>query len=95
MVDRAEIEQAFALQQETNQIHAALAIFDGGGVIIQMMVAVKADQPYLPPVNISTAHVIYPPQMVDAIKQALNQRLAAIDDELKGMGVSGVQARAG
>lgn len=101
MVDIADVPQVNALTGEKQAISAALDNLEQGGRIVAMRIAPKPpEQPEgAPPmptfpmmgVEVPTASIDYPPQMVTSIKQALTQRREAIAKELAGMGVTGVQ----
>lgn len=100
MVDLANIPQATALANEKQSITTALDNLEKGGRIVAMRIAPKPpEQPEgAPPaptfpmmgVEVPTASIDYPPQMVTSIKQALSQRRDAIAKELADLGITGM-----
>lgn len=87
MVDINAIGRAAQLVDEKNRINYAIQNFDHGGRIVQMEVG--GPQPNMGIVSISTVYMDYPDQMVDSIKQLFARRLAEIQKELDGLGVTG------
>ena len=97
-MDYNNIQKAQQLSGEKRAIQAALLVFNQGGTIVEMGLAPKPMEnpggmimPRMPTVNVPTEYIQYPEQMVEAIKTAFTSRLTAIDNELKQLGVTGVQ----
>lgn len=82
MVDRADLPRINALDGEKRSIQDALDAFDAGGTITRLTVEYEAE--------VSTVGMAYPPQMVDAIKQFLQSRRVAIEQELSQLGITGI-----
>lgn len=105
MVDLADVPQMTMLVGEKQSINIALDNLEQGGRIVGMRIAPKPPEQLEgePPrpvfsmmgVEVPTVSIDYPPQMVDAIKQALTQRRDAIAKELSDMGVTGMENRGG
>lgn len=90
------------LTNEVRRIDLALKAFAEGGRIVAMTVGVIPPDIDLGPTSsfdplvffesagtgasVSTVHIDYPAQMVEAIRIALHARMEAIADELKGLG---------
>lgn len=96
MVSKADIDTANQLIREHRHLGLALGYFDDGGRIVGMTVAGPAQRfgrgNLAPTIAISTYDIDYPPQMVEAIKTALQARQGAIIDELSALGVTGIEA---
>lgn len=94
MVDRNNLQQVNMLYAEASMIESALQGFDNGGRIVEMSVSPGplpegADVIMRPSgIPVSTVHIDYPPQMVDAIRQQLAARHDAIESELRALGLS-------
>ena len=95
MVDKAGIENATHLLTEHRRLVQALDHFANGGRIMAMTVAGRSRRfgrgNLMPSISVSTEDIDYPPQMVEAIKTALQARRQRILDELAGMGVTGIE----
>lgn len=88
MVDLTNLGHVNALVAEKNSINAALADFDSPEGHIDGFRIAPSDA------IINTEGWPYPAQMVEGIKQMLHQRLTAIESELSGLGVGGIQPQA-
>jgi hypothetical protein len=102
MVDINQIGQAQALIAQKQQLLNAIEIFNRPNGKITAMVAQLVPEPVengngTPQVpeflvaQIDTSQFTYPQQMVEGIKQQVQQRLHAIEDELAAMGISGIE----
>ena len=93
MVDFAHLSDATALMNEITNIGTALDNFDAGGRIIAMTISgpQTGDTPNpTTSIAIPTAFIDYPPQMVDAIRAALDARRDEITQQLSDLGVTNV-----
>lgn len=83
----ADIGKVSLLSAEKQMIQHAIQIFVMGGRIVEMIVA----HPETPDTAVvQTTYMEYPPQMIDAIRNALVERQKQITDELAELGVSGM-----
>ena len=85
-----------ALQSET--LDRALASLNAGGQIVNMTISStplpppQEGQPLLPsmlPISVDTRDIYYPPQMIEGVKSQLQAQKAAIDAQLRQMGITG------
>ncbi|PWT77508.1 MAG: hypothetical protein C5B60_02420 [Chloroflexi bacterium] len=104
MVDRTNLQQVNLLYAEARSIANALQAFDNGGVIVQMSVSTGpliepiADERFrqnipmsiIGGIPVDTRHIAYPPEMVGAIRAALQARYGEINGQLQQMGLTGV-----
>lgn len=95
MVDRTNLSEVNDLYQEMTAIEQAIINFDAGGQIVQMTVSGISpdahDLPYQQPwVSVPTTHISYPPQMVQAIKAALEDRRKELEARLDELGLTGI-----
>lgn len=82
---------ANALYLEARQIDLALSLLYSEGVIVQMVIGLTTPGPESRhQAVIDTRGWAYPPQMEDAIIQQLLDRRAAIDAQLRDLGVAGL-----
>jgi len=91
MVDIADIGRISGLINERQQINNALAAFDAGARIVQFGLLGPNTEPPNMLFLVQSQYMIYPAQMLDAIKSMLTTRRNAIDDELESLGVTGVE----
>jgi len=94
-MDRADLTRVNALYEEARSIATAIHNFDNGGRIVAMTVSAPEPAP-MPPspdmiATVMTGNMQYPPEMVMAIKTALEQRRAEIVAELTQLGLTGVE----
>lgn len=91
MVALVDVSKVNTLYTELRQIEQALTVFGSGGGIVAMTVGKAVQEPGVAPtlpVSVSTVGIDYPAQMVDAIRDALTARVAAINGELQELGVT-------
>jgi hypothetical protein len=98
MVDQTQLVAAAALNQEYINIAQAMYSLDHGARIDAMIVGrpPTPDVEHPPPdltrplsgTLVHTEMIMYPPQMLDGIKQQLSARQNAIREELRKMGVT-------
>ena len=86
MVDVADLSAANALSMELPTINLAIDIIDDGGRITSMVIS---DNTGMGP-NVSTGYMNAPNSMYDAIRRFLLDRADAIEDELRRIGITGV-----
>lgn len=95
MVEASDLVKAMQLKGEWQTLRAALDGFDRGDVINAMTIGPKQtpEQVMAPPmgVTVSTIGIAYPAQMVDSIKGSLQTRQAAVEQDLKDLGVTGIE----
>lgn len=95
-LDVNDISTANDLTREKQSIEDAMEVLNAGGRIVSMtvMVVPTGEHP-APPMGtiVPTSHIMYPPQMIDAIKSALMARETAIDSQLSQLGVTGTATR--
>lgn len=88
MVDRASLSKVNDLYHEYGQITQAIHNFDNGGHIVSVVVGGPAGEM---PAELPAEYMAYPPQMVAAIKTALEDRRRTITTELSGLGLRGLE----
>lgn len=96
MVDISDLQKAMMLSSEKQTIAMALEQLDRDGIILSMSIGPKPapGQPSFPGmggIQVDTSRMDYPAQMVEAIKGNLHQRQDEIEQELQGLGVTGVE----
>ena len=86
------MEKANQLVRERRSIQQAMEAFDSGGRILAITVGQPPPEgiPFPTGPMVSTQHIDYPPQMVDAIKEAFTTRQGQISEELAKLGLTGV-----
>lgn len=89
MVERTDLLQAAGLYQQAQEIQRSLDVMDRKGTITAVTITVPSPEDTRDPdaATISTAGLTYPPQMMQAIRDQLQERLDAIDKELADLGV--------
>jgi len=93
MVGRSDIDHVRELIAEYNEIVLALEVIDDNGTITAVTLTtpgVEAGTMDQPPRSetVSTQGLVYPPQMITAIKLQLETRRDAINGELAALGVT-------
>jgi hypothetical protein len=99
VVDIADLGYISSLYDEAGAIDAAFVNFTRGGYISTMTISAwprEGDVPEEAPassgnVQVTTNYISYPPQMIDAIQNALHERRTAINSELQSLGVTGLE----
>jgi hypothetical protein len=101
MVDRADLQRINELYTELNRLVQAHRMLSGSNSAITSMVISQLsepdpDQPDQPQywarsTSVNTENMEYPPQMVNALLQQMEQREHTIADELKAIGITGVE----
>lgn len=92
-MDIADLNTAFALVSQSNQLRQALEIFSSGGNrIVSMTISNAQADTADRRVQVDTSDIPYPPQMVEAIVAALQVRLDEVNAKLSGFGLTGVPA---
>ena len=89
-MDVKDVQKVTQLSGEERAIRRALEVFSAGGKIVSVAIAPAET----PTGSIGGIHVpvhSFPQSAVDAIKKGLEERLGAIADELKKMGITGVE----
>jgi len=98
MVDQTQLVNAAALNQEYINIAQGMYALDHGAKIEAMLIGrpTSADTERPPPdltrpltgTMVRTETIMYPPQMLEGIKQQLTARQNAIREELRKIGVT-------
>lgn len=89
-MNRADLGRATDLYQQAQEIDRALGVIDEKGTITAVTITPPGDPQWADARTVSTAGLAYPPQMMDAIRTQLEDRLAAIHGELTTLGVTDV-----
>lgn len=93
-MNRTDLPQATSLYQRAVEIEEALGVIDRAGTITAVTITPKeATGEGVGERIVSTIGLQYPPQMIEAIRTQLEERLAAINHELADLGVSEGVAR--
>lgn len=93
MVDFNDLQRATQLMNEDRVIAAALAAVDADDTkIVNMTVSGPNTVPPNAMVLIDASYMDPPPQMLDTIKHLMQDRQDAVRDELRALGISGVDA---
>lgn len=92
-----DVQRVNQLVNEKQAIQRAIANFDAGGRIVSMSIAQPQNGgafpvPLAAAATVTTNYIEYPPQMVTAIKAALDGRVKAIEAELNQLGITGIPA---
>jgi hypothetical protein len=90
MIARTDLSRANALVEQYNEVQRGLVIIDQNPRISGMtIVAVDPEQGGSgEDITIDAAGISYPPQMIQAIKTQLEERLARLNEQLTELGVS-------
>lgn len=92
MVDLADLQKANMLAAEKASIAHAIEQLNGDGRIVAMTIAPKPaeDMMFMPigGVQVNTAYMDAPPQMLESVKQLLQQRQGEIEEALIQLGVT-------
>lgn len=83
MVSIADVQNISLLYAERRRLNEAISEFDRGEKISSLNVGRAM---------VDTRGMDYPQQMVDAIKASVQQRITAVEDELKSLGVTELPA---
>lgn len=89
MVDRNQLPRINELYRQWNQLDQAVHNLDNGGRINSMVIV--GETPDVPSAVVNTQGWPYPPQMVEGIKQIAYAQMRSIEDELEGIGLTGME----
>lgn len=93
MVDVTDVFAAQRLISDLRQIDGAIETFGANGRIVNLTVVSAEGVTPAEEWAVNTAGMAYPPAMVAAITQFLDQRRSALEDQLTTLGVTGAAAR--
>lgn len=94
MVDRSDLPKINALYGERNNLQQTLKLVDEGARIIAVTWGKQSESAphfWQFTATTNTEYMDYPPQMVEAYKAFLHQRLTQITAELAQLGVTGLE----
>lgn len=95
MVDARDVQRGNALLTEFDNIDRAIDNIEGGGRITSMVIGSpeRPDAPLVAPAQVVTTYMRAPEAMYQAISGFLRERQNSILDELRDMGITGLNGR--